>query len=332
MKKEPMETTILPEIKRRKRKVQSEHAISNISYLSLFELYIRTCKIKNLSETTIKGYEYATRYFLDFAGYDLMCYDVTQELINNYYLHLQKAHKATTINSYVFKISPTILYGVEKGYIKEKIEFTHMVEQETIKEIYTQEELECLLKRPTSNDFCEFRAWVIISTFLATGIRARELRNLRIQDVSLEQGYITVNVTKNKEARIIPVPSTLHIALSEWIQVRNASREDYLFCNIYGEQIQRTVLQTLVKRYSLRRGVKRYGLHLYRHTFITLSVRKGMSPVMLKRITGHKNMKMLERYYAFNPTDLVNIVDKYNPLEDFKPKQKRYDNIKTKKY
>ena len=266
-----MEQTILPEIKRRKRKVSSDFAVTNISYRSLFELYVRACKIKNLTETTIKGYEYATIYFLDFAGYDLMCYDVTQELINNYYLHLQKAHKATTINSYVFKISPTILYGVEKGYIKEKIEFTHMVEQETIKDIYTHEELEALLKRPTSNDFCEFRVWVIISTFLATGIRAKELRFLKIMDVNLEQGYITLNVTKNKEARIIPISSSLHIALSEWMQVRNASKEDFLFCNIYGEQIQRTVLQTLVKRYSLRRGVKRYGLHLYRHTFIVFN-------------------------------------------------------------
>ena len=81
MNKEPMESTILPEIKRRKRKVSSGYAVTNISYRSLFELYVRVCKIKNLSETTIKRYEYATRYFLDFAGYDLMCYDVTQELI-----------------------------------------------------------------------------------------------------------------------------------------------------------------------------------------------------------------------------------------------------------
>lgn len=36
---------------------------------------------------------------------------------------------------------------------------------------------------------------------------------------------------------------------------------------------------------------------------------------MLRRITGHKSVKMLERYYAFNPTDLVKIVDEYNPLE-----------------
>lgn len=56
-----------------------------------------------------------------------------------------------------------------------------------------------------------------------------------------------------------------------------------------------------------------------------------MSPVMLKRITGHKSMKMLERYYAFNPTDLVNIVDEFNPLEDFKLKQKKYEKMKKRK-
>lgn len=68
MKKEPVETTILPEIKRRKRKVQSTYAMSNISYQSLFELYIRECKIKGLFEITISGYTYATRYILDFAS------------------------------------------------------------------------------------------------------------------------------------------------------------------------------------------------------------------------------------------------------------------------
>lgn len=114
------------------------------------------------------------------------------------------------------------------------------------------------------------------------------------------------------------------------MQVRNALKEDFLFCNIYGEQLQRTVLQTLLKRNSLRRGVKRYGLHLYRHTFTTLSVRKGMSSVMLKRTTGHKSIKMPERHYAFNHTDLVNIVDEFNSLEDFKPKQKKYEKIKNR--
>ncbi|WP_455717244.1 hypothetical protein [Anaerosporobacter sp.] len=72
----------MPEIKRRKRKVESAYALTNISYRSLYDLYIRECKLNGLSETTINGYMYATRYFLDFAGYDIMCSDITQDLIN----------------------------------------------------------------------------------------------------------------------------------------------------------------------------------------------------------------------------------------------------------
>lgn len=126
MKKEPMTITetLLPELKRRKRKVPDTiHSVMNISYQSLFELYIRECEKRNLTEETITGYKYATRYFLDFAGYDLMCGDITQDLINEYYLYLQQYHKATTVNSYVFKISPIVLYGIRQGYIKEKQEF-----------------------------------------------------------------------------------------------------------------------------------------------------------------------------------------------------------------
>lgn len=85
MTKEPTQTTekALPELKRRKRKTpDTEHTIANISYQSLFELYLRECHRRNLAEETILGYRNATRYFLDFAGYDLMCAEVTQDLIN----------------------------------------------------------------------------------------------------------------------------------------------------------------------------------------------------------------------------------------------------------
>lgn len=41
---------------------------------------------------------------------------------------------------------------------------------------------------------------------------------------------------------------------------------------------------------------KKYRLHLYRHTFITLSIKKGTSPIMLKYITGWKPTKMPDRY------------------------------------
>jgi len=41
-----------------------------------------------------------------------------------------------------------------------------------------------------------------------------------------------------------------------------------------------------------------------------------MSPILLRRITGHSNFKTLDNYYQHNITELVNVVDKFNPLED----------------
>ncbi len=324
MTKEPTREDVLKEIKRRKRKDFGKYGDKNISYKSLLDLYVRRCKVRNLSEATIQGYMNASRYFMDFAGYDLMCIDIDQDLINEYYLYLQNFYKPQTINSYVFKVCPIVKFGIEEGYIKDDIIFTHVVEQKQVKEIYTKEELEKLLVRPQNGTFGEMRAWTVINTLISTGIRAGELRALKIKDVKIDERYIVLNQTKNREPRILPMPTTLQKVLLEWLEIRNGASEDYLFCNIYGEKLERSVLQSCVKKYSLKRGVKKYGLHLYRHTFITLSVKSGMSPVMLKRITGHKSMKMLEHYYQHNPTDLVDIVDQYNPLEKFSPRVRKF--------
>ena len=92
--------------------------VEDISYQNLYDLYEKECKLKNLSETTIKGYFFANKYFLQFAGENLKCNEVTQDLINNYILSLKERLKPQTVNSYVFKISPIVKNGIKlKGVI-----------------------------------------------------------------------------------------------------------------------------------------------------------------------------------------------------------------------
>lgn len=307
-------------LKRRKKLLESK--VADISYDDLHKMYMTDCRLRGISEITIKGYEFAYTYFKKFAGDDLNCSDITQDLLNGYVLHLKGWLKAETVNSYQFKISPVIKYGMNKGYIKDTIEFTRLVEQEQIKEIYTHEELKRLLKRPENPTFAEYRNWVIVNFLLATGIRAKELRELLIKDVDLASGYVSLAHTKNRKARMIPVPSTLHAVLIEYLQIRGGAEEETLFTNVFGEPLCRTTLQYCVIKHCKKCGVKKHSLHLFRHTFITLSVRKGMSPVLLRRITGHSNFKILDNYYQHNVMELVNIVDVFNPLEDFRPKKK----------
>ncbi len=306
--------------KRRKRLLDCK--VADIPYDDLHKMYMTDCRLRGISEITIKGYEFAYTYFKKFAGEDLLCSDITQDLLNGYVLHLKGWLKAETVNSYQFKISPVVKYGMHKGYIKDTIEFTRLVEQEHIKEIYSHEELKRLLKRPENPTFAEYRNWVIVNFLLATGIRAKELRELLIKDVDLAGGYVSLCHTKNRKARMIPIPSTLHSILIEYLGIRGGADTETLFCNVFGEPLPRVTLQYCVIKHCKKCGVKKHSLHLFRHTFITLSVRKGMSPILLRRITGHSNYKILDNYYHHNVTELVNVVDEFNPLEDFRPKKK----------
>lgn len=211
---------------------------------------------------------------------------------------------------------------MKKGYIKDAIEFTRLAEQEHIKEIYTNDELKMMLKRPENPTFAEYRNWVLVNFLLATGIRAKELRELLNKDLDLVNSYVSLIHTKNRKPRMIPIPSTLHAILIEYVRIRGGADEETLFTNVFGEPLARVTLQYCIIKYCKKCDVKKHSLHLFRHTFITLSVRKGMSPILLRRITGHSNFRILDNYYQHNITELVNIVDDFNPLEDFRPKQK----------
>lgn len=295
----------------------------DIRYSDLVSLYRKDCEKRNIAEVTIKGYENACRYFIKAIETDLYCNEITQAIIDNFVLALNKTGlKPTTVNSYQFKISPVIHFGIEKGYIKETIVFNRVIEQEEIKEIYTIDELEKLLKRPKTKSFSLYRTWVIINTLVGTGIRSKELRELKIKNVDLKNQIIILDHTKNREGRLLPVSSSLYLVLQEYLDIRNGKMGEPLFCNIFGEPLARTTLQDSVRKYCKTRGVNKTSVHLFRHTFITMSVRKGVPPLVLKRITGHKTMKMLDHYYSFDISDIVNIVDDISPLEDIKIKSK----------
>ncbi|MGH4138299.1 tyrosine-type recombinase/integrase [Clostridium sp.] len=205
-------------------------------------------------------------------------------------------------------VSPTIKYAVKKGYIRD-FEMPQVKYQETFKEIYTQEELTELLSKPKKTDFINIRTWSMIWTFASTGLRATELRELRVKNVDMINRTITVNITKNKKARYLPISNSLSQVLLEYLEIRNGNSEDYLFPTVYGDILAQSSLQKCIKNYCNERGIEKCSLHLFRHTFITNAVNQNVSPLILQKITGHSTMKELNRYYNAKTIDMVNVID-----------------------
>jgi len=290
------------------------------TFKELCEEYQRYGKINNLSPITLDTYSNACLYFTRFIGEDILCKSITQTTIDDYKLHLfGTSISAVTVNSYTHNLSPVIKFGIKRGYINSPIEFKVIQSQEKIKDIYTTEELRVLLKKPDikRRGFAEIRNWTIINFLLATGARANELRNVMVKDVDMDNDVIKLQVTKNNKARFVPISTTLKNVLVEYLSLRHYnSGDEYLFPNIYGEMLPRTTLQMSITKYCKKRGIEKYSLHLFRHTFATNYLRAGGNPLTLQRLLGHSSLKMVNKYIQMNTKDLQQDFDKYNPLDN----------------
>ncbi len=290
--------------------------LENKTLEQLSDEFIRQAEIRGLSECTIKSYRYHTGYFIDFIGNNFECKNINLALIEKYILYMKHDKGITnpiTLNSYLRNMSPMIKYGIQKRYILQNFQIPLIKEQETFKEIYTNEELNSLLTKPNKRDFITIRTYTIIWTLASTGIRARELRELEIGDVDLINRTITVNKTKNKKARRLPISLSLYDVIADYLILRCGNSDEYLFCSIYNEILAMSSLQDSVKTYCNQRGISKTSLHLFRHTFITNAVNQNISPLILQRITGHSTLKELNRYYNARTIDMIDVIDEIAP-------------------
>ena len=124
-----------------------------------------------------------------------------------------------------------------------------------------------------------------------TGMRRSEILYLKWENVSLSEGYIRVEETKNDESRIIPINKLLNDTLNS---VKYTSPEENVFLNMKGEPVKE--FKTAFDGALRRSGVKKFTFHDLRHTFATNLVMKRVDLTTVKELLGHKSIMMTMRY------------------------------------
>lgn len=130
--------------------------------------------------------------------------------------------------------------------------------EDSVKETYTDEELERLLKRPNTQkcSFVEFRSWTIINLLVNCGCRAGTIRYIQNRDVDFSNSVIHARHTKNGKPLIVPLCSEMVSVLHEYMKVRGGNPDDFLFCNECGEQLTENALRCSIADYNRRHGVQ----------------------------------------------------------------------------
>lgn len=283
-----------------------------------FEMFIRKCKVKNLSDLSIESYRKKLVHFFEYIDANTPVASVTGDTVDEYVLWLRENTGANdiTINSYLRSLRAFLYYCMDCNYIP-RFKIQLMKAEKKIKETYSDEELNKLLVKPDVNNctFSTYKTWVFENYLIGTGNRISTALNVHISDVDFEGGTITLRKTKNRKQQIIPLSNSLGDVLSEYLLVRGGEGDDYLFCNEYGLKASDRTYQQLVRRYNIKRNVNKTSCHLFRHTFAKNWILAGGDMFRLQKILGHSDLTVTKEYVQMFGQDLQMDFEKYNPLD-----------------
>jgi integrase len=143
--------------------------------------------------------------------------------------------------------------------------------------LYTREEVQRLLKAAQELGGLDGLAhYCLIGLLSVTGLRISEALNLRLQDVDLGQGMLTVVGTKFGKSRLVPIHASTQKVLTGYARERDRTCRGsvaHFFVNQSGGQLNAKSVQRIFRRLSRQIGIRGQNashgprLHDFRHTF-----------------------------------------------------------------
>jgi integrase/recombinase XerD len=162
------------------------------------------------------------------------------------------------------------------------------------------------------------RNFAMMAFILFTGVRVSELVNLKLENIDLKAKTARIKGKGDKE-RIIPIARELVEILEKYLGDRDII-SDYLFPSKYGERLSPLSVQLIVRRISEESGLKRkITPHKLRHTFATLALEAGVSPITISELLGHSSLNTTMKYtHVTNKLteEAVNKIAEFSNLRD----------------
>ena len=158
----------------------------------------------------------------------------------------------------------------------------------------------------------------VLELAYASGLRLAELRNLRLEQLHFEAGFINVIGKGNKE-RVVPVGKIAVEALNRYI---NAGRPKLVtprspanvFLTRRGTPFAAVTLWLHIKNRVRRAGVERNMTpHMLRHSFATHLLEHGADLRVIQELLGHANISTTEIYTHVTGNRLRDIHRKFHP-------------------
>lgn len=276
---------------------------------------------KKLSDNTLQSYRRDIEQYRDYIQNNKINYlKVDGEDLQEYLKNLQEMGKKTsTISRNLASIRS--FYQFLLRIKKVKHDPTDGIQSPRVEKkapsVLTSKEVELLLEQPKDVDLKGTRDKAMLEFAYATGMRVTEIISLDIDDVNLNEGYVTCN--SGKKQRTIPIGTMSLKALKEYMEearpvIIKDENEKALFVNTNGKRLTRQGFWKIIKYYKEQAHIaKDITPHVLRHSFATHLLQNGADLKSIQTMLGHSDISSTQVYVQFQDPELRDIYKKSHP-------------------
>jgi integrase/recombinase XerD len=158
----------------------------------------------------------------------------------------------------------------------------------------------------------------ILELAYASGLRLSELKNLRLEQLHLDAGFVNVIGKGNKE-RVVPVGRKAVEAMARYLEAGRpklvtAKSPAAVFLTKRGTPFASVTLWLRIKNRVHRAGISRnITPHMLRHSFATHLLEHGADLRVIQELLGHANISTTEIYTHVTGNRLRDIHRKFHP-------------------
>jgi site-specific recombinase XerD len=168
-----------------------------------------------------------------------------------------------------------------------------------------------------------YRDLAIVYLLLLCGLRSREVLNMEIDDIRVDERQIRVHGKGNKE-RVVFLPNPLTHALLGYLKFERPARclTRRIFVALQGPRrgcpMTPAGLRSLFRQRRRQQNIARANPHRFRHTFGVDMIREGVELPALQKLMGHADITTTMGYVNLSLSDIAD--DYHRALERMRGK------------
>jgi integrase/recombinase XerD len=174
------------------------------------------------------------------------------------------------------------------------------------------------VEAPDTTEPSGVRDRAILELLYATGMRASECLDLRVEDLNLRSGYV-ICTGKGKKQRLVPVGAEASAWVTRYLrEARPLHTRGHdsgrFFVNPRGGRLSRQSLWVVVRRAATRAGLRaRVSPHTLRHSFASHLLEGGADLRSVQAMLGHADIATTQIYTHLPTSALTRMYRRYHP-------------------